>query len=177
MPESWLSIRVELLSGRGQDFWPYPGRLLAVGPRQTFADLAAAIDAAFARWDRGHLCIFDLGDGTKIAPSYAEFETHTLDFAGQVITRTVKPGQVFRYLFDFGDDWAHRCEVDSTKIDPLETLGVVPDGPTAFWGWGTIPDQYGRRWDGDDGGSEPPPAPTKPHPMSFFTWPDLPEWA
>jgi len=29
--------------------------------------------------------------------------------------------------------------------------GIVPPGPVAIWGWGSIPDQYGRRsFDGDE---------------------------
>ena len=62
MSRTWLSIRVELVSGRGRDFWPRPGRDFAAGRRHTFADLAGAIDDAFARWDRAHLHLFDLGD-------------------------------------------------------------------------------------------------------------------
>jgi len=51
MARRWFSIRVELLGGRGEQLWPYPGRVFAVGPAHTFADLARAIDNAFARWD------------------------------------------------------------------------------------------------------------------------------
>jgi hypothetical protein len=36
---------------------------------------------------------------------------------------------------------------------------VVPDRPLPCWGWGDIPDQYGRGWNGDDGSAPPPPAP------------------
>ena len=44
------------------------------------------------------------------------------------------------------------------KIDPESTLGVVPGLPTPYFGWGNLPDQYGRRWTNDDGdeGSVPP---------------------
>ncbi len=28
-----------------------------------------------------------------------------------------------------------------------------------YWGWGVIPDQYGRTWDGDDGETPPPSDP------------------
>ncbi len=38
-------------------------------------------------------------------------------------------------------------------------LGVIPEKPLPFWGWGAIPDQYGRDWDGDDGDSLPQVAP------------------
>ncbi len=30
-------------------------------------------------------------------------------------------------------------------------LGFTPETPLPYGGWGWIPDQYGRRWDGDDG--------------------------
>jgi hypothetical protein len=37
------------------------------------------------------------------------------------------------------------------KADPVESYGIVPDGPVAIWGWGSIPDQYGRRSFDDEG--------------------------
>lgn len=43
--------------------------------------------------------------------------------------------------------------------DLVETFGVDPDRPLPCWGWGDIPDQYGRRWNGDDGSTPMPPAP------------------
>ena len=38
-------------------------------------------------------------------------------------------GDRFVYVFDFGDDWAHLCTVGPKRVDPLETLGIVPDRP------------------------------------------------
>jgi hypothetical protein len=35
------------------------------------------------------------------------------------------------YMFDFGDDWTHLCTVGDHRIDPLETLGILPEGPAA----------------------------------------------
>jgi hypothetical protein len=29
-------------------------------------------------------------------------------------------------------------------VEPEEVYGVRPKGPVAVWGWGAIPDQYGR---------------------------------
>jgi len=49
MARTWLSIRVELVEGRGERFWPRPGRILAAARNHTFAQLAEAIDDAFAR--------------------------------------------------------------------------------------------------------------------------------
>jgi hypothetical protein len=34
--------------------------------------------------------------------------------------------------------------VGEVKVDPLEVLGIRPDVPLPYWGWGSIPDQYGR---------------------------------
>ena len=63
---SWLSIRVELVEGRGERYWPRPGRLFGAARSHSFAQLASAIDDAFARWDRSHLHEFELEDGTRI---------------------------------------------------------------------------------------------------------------
>jgi len=63
---AWLSIRVELVEGRGVRYWPRPGRLFAAAKSHTYGQLATAIDDAFARWDRSHLHEFELTDGTRI---------------------------------------------------------------------------------------------------------------
>jgi hypothetical protein len=49
MARTWLSIRVELVEGRGERLWPRPGRIFAAARSHTFAALATAIDDAFAR--------------------------------------------------------------------------------------------------------------------------------
>jgi len=36
---------------------------------------------------------------------------------------------------------------------------MVPTRPAAIFGWGDLPDQYGRRWIGDDGESRLRPTP------------------
>jgi hypothetical protein len=156
MARTWLSIRVDLVSGNAEDFWPRPGRILAAARSHTFADLATAIDDAFARWDRAHLRQFWLGDGARVTdPSPDWDDDFPLDEARLKLSR-LQLGEQFVYEFDFGDSWLHLCSVAEQRIDPLETLGVVPTGPLPYWGWGQIPDQYGRRWDGDDGESRPP---------------------
>jgi len=50
----------------------------------------------------------------------------------------LKPGEQFVYVFDLGDDWAHLCTVGNSPLDPLETLGSVPDRPLPYFGWGAI---------------------------------------
>lgn len=45
----------------------------------------------------------------------------------------------------------HLLTVADRRVDPLDELGVVPEFPTSYWGWGVLPDQYGRRFADDDG--------------------------
>jgi hypothetical protein len=63
--ERWLAIKVELLSGGGLELERGPGRVMIASPRHTLAELAEAIDLAFARWDHAHLHEFELGDGRR----------------------------------------------------------------------------------------------------------------
>ena len=62
MARTWLSIRVELIEGHGEQYWPRPGRIFAAARSHTFKQFADAIDDAFARWDRSHLQEFTLAD-------------------------------------------------------------------------------------------------------------------
>lgn len=150
-------------------------------PSHSFAQLAEAIDQAFARWDRAHLCQFTLADGTVVTDAETAEDALAAEFGvapkrpllleQAKVGRTVALGEEFRYVFDFGDDWTYACAVEEPKVDPLEVVGVVPAVPTVVWGWGTIPDQYGRLWDGDDGETPVPRRPPGRHPMLDFGWP------
>jgi hypothetical protein len=150
---TWLRIRVDLLGGGGIECDPPPGRVFIVGPSHSFERFAEAIDAAFARWDLSHLHSFELSDGRLIGYPDDTFEPDVvwLDHAKLKVAREVKPGEEFEYVFDLGDNWRHRCVVEPGKADPLEEYGEVPDRPVVTWGWGWIPDQYGRRsYEGDE---------------------------
>jgi hypothetical protein len=162
MANTWLSIQVELVEGHGEHFWPRPGRIFAASRGHTFEQLADAIDDAFARWDRSHLQEFTLSDKTRLCTprsSWGEIEGETVGDLRRLKLSRLRPGEQFVYVFDLGDDWAHLCTVGTERIDPLETLGILPDHPLPYWGWGEIPDQYRRRWDGDDGDSPKPKDP------------------
>lgn len=140
-PTQWMTIRVLLVSG--PDFEPEqpPGRVMLASSRQTFADLGFAIDTAFARWDHSHLHLFELESGTSLmlgGGDDGESDSQSVPLASLTNTRR------FVYVYDLGDDWRHECEVVEVGVDPLEAYGTAPVQPVPIFGWGTIPDQYGR---------------------------------
>lgn len=144
-PEQWLTIRVLLVSG--PDFEPDqpPGRVMLASSRHTFADLGAAIDTAFARWDHSHLHLFELEAGMRLmldGGDDGEPDSQRVPLAGLTKAR----GR-FVYVYDLGDDWRHECQVMEVGVDPLEAYGTAPAQPVPIFGWGTIPDQYGRLTD------------------------------
>lgn len=96
----------------------------------------------------------------------------TVDMSVAKVARTVDRGQEFCFTFDLGDEWTHRCVVDEQKIDPIDVLGIRPSDPLPYWGWGSIPVQYGRRWSEDDGEEPVPPRPGHAHPMLLHAWPE-----
>lgn len=84
-------------------------------------------------------------------------EDDVLDHATTKVLDRAAPGERFGYRFDFGDEWIHECMVETAKVDPIDVYGEVPVDPVPIFGWGTIPDQYGRTTDGtdDETSSEP----------------------
>ena len=152
-----MSIRVELVEARGEPVWPRPGRLFAASTAHTFGQLATAIDIAFARWDQSHLHEFELPGGVRIGPPDPDND-ETLDERRQTLSK-LRTDKQFVYSFDLGDDLAHLCTLLDENLDPREVLGSIPPAPTPYFGWGPIPDQYGRMWADDDGESPTPPDP------------------
>jgi hypothetical protein len=146
MAESeWLAIRVELVGGRGERLDPPPGRDLLASSSLLLVELAAAIDSAFARWDLGHLHLFRFTDGPEYVLGGREEGDETMATESVTLADLVlAPGTNFEYVFDLGDEWLHRCEVLAIGVDPEAELGEEPLGPVPLFGWGTIPDQYGR---------------------------------
>jgi len=162
MARTWLSIQVELVEGRGETFWPRPGRVMVAARSHTFAALAVAIDDAFARWDRSHLHQFWGPDGQRATTRtpWGDFDEDDEAVDDKLLKLgSLKPGDQFVYEFDFGDSWLHLCTVHDQRVNPIDVLGIVPPKPLPSWGWGQIPDQYGRRWSDDDGQGRPPSDP------------------
>jgi hypothetical protein len=143
----WLKIKVLLVSGRGEELETPPGRVMLVSANHSLAELADAIDLAFARWDTSHLHMFMLPNGLALASEDDEMDAET----GATTSNTRlggighEKGSGFQYVFDLGDEWTHDCEVIELDVDPIEELGAPPpQGPVTIDGWGWIPDQYGR---------------------------------
>lgn len=148
--DRWLSIKVELLSGRSLVLEHPAGRVMIAAPGHTLAELAEAIDLAFARWDHSHLHVFEFGDGGRYMLGGSEFDPEVIDSESVTLDALdLREGASFEYVFDLGDDWRHRCEVQSVDVDPAEAYGTLPDTPVPIWGWGWIPDQYGRIGEGE----------------------------
>ena len=167
----WLSIRVELVEGRGERYWPRPGRLFAAAISHSYAQLATAIDDAFARWDRSHLHEFELADGTRIGTPGPDMDDDDVLDESRERLSNLQASQQFIYVFDLGDDWTHLCTVVEAGIDPDDVLGVVPNAPLPYFGWGNIPDQYGRAWAKEDD-----EAPTRQDPELTDLPPLRPGW-
>lgn len=141
----WLAIKAALVSGGGLELEHPPGRVMIPSPRHTLAELASAIDIAFAHWDHAHLHAFDFGEQGHYQLGGDEFSPDIRDSVGVHLSDLgVGPGSVFEYVFDLGEDWRHRCEVQETDVDPARYYGSAPEQPVPIWGWGAIPDQYGR---------------------------------
>jgi hypothetical protein len=154
MARTWLSIRIDLIEGGGRGpLWPRPGRVFAAARTHTFADLAAAIDDAFARWDRAPAPVERSGGQLLTSPGWDDLPAGSQPSTA-VRLSTLEPAEQFVYTFDLDDDWTHLCTVAPARIDPTEVLGILPARPLPHRGWGTIPDQYGRDFDSDDGETE-----------------------
>lgn len=143
-------MRVDLTGGGRTGFDSPPGRVFLIGPHHTFSDLADAINVHFGRWDLAHLHEFKLADGREIGFPDTD-SPNTLDHESITVSSAVAEGDRFEYVFDFGDYWEHQCEVEEVGVDPNELYGEYPELPVPIWGWGSIPDQYGRRSASDTG--------------------------
>ncbi len=146
----WMTIRVDLLGRAGTPLRPAPGRILLASADHAFAELAEAVDVAFGRWDLTPLHEFGL-EGRRLTPGgeaddpdVEDSDELTLGEAG------LRPGVRFRYTFDLGEGWLHDCLVQDTGVDAVAVYGEEPDIPVPLFGWGTIPDQYGRESEDDE---------------------------
>lgn len=141
-----MVLRVVLGAQGGEKLTHTPGRDLLISTDHTFAQLAAAIDRAFARWDVSHLHEFQLPGGRRIVSADDdENEEGDLDEAVETLGSIgIALGGSFAYTFDLGAGWEHRCTVVRDGLDPVAEAGIMPREILPIFGWGSIPDQYGR---------------------------------
>jgi hypothetical protein len=124
---------------------------MLAAPGRSLAELAEAIDVAFGRWDHAHLHEFEFADDSRFVLGGDDFDPTVANTKDVVLQSLgLEPGAGFDYVFDLGDNWKHRCLVQATDVDPDEEYGAPPNQPVPIWGWGTIPDQYGRITEADD---------------------------
>jgi len=143
----WIAVRVQLTGGGTVEMTNPPGRIMLVGPTHTFRDLADSIDTAFARWDLSHSHEFELPDGRLVGTPDDDFDDPDLavgDDTTMTVADHLNAGDTFTYTFDLGDCWLHDCTIDNPDADPSDAYGPLPTRPVPIWGWGDIPDQYGR---------------------------------
>lgn len=143
----WMTIRV-VLTGREGTPLPLPaGRVLLANTDHTFADLAEAIDTAFGRWDLTPLHEFEVGERYLISDldsagdSEGGAEQSDRVRLGDI---ELRPGARMRYTFDLGERWLHECDIEAAGANPIDLYGEEPEIPVPIFGWGAVPDQYGR---------------------------------
>jgi hypothetical protein len=144
----WMTIRV-VLAGQGEADLPQPpGRVLVAHADHAFSDLAEAIDTAFGRWDLTPLHQFEVEGRVLLSdPDDSEAEATDEVTLGEV---GLRGGARFTYLFDLGEGWTHECTVEEVGVDPFDLTGEEPDVPVPVFGWGLLPDQYGRLTENDE---------------------------
>lgn len=152
----WMTVRVALLGRRGAPLAQPPGRLLLVHADHSFADLSEAADLAFGRWDLSPPHEFTVEGRRLSSPTGTPEDTDAEDSAEVTLGEVgLRLGTRFTYVFDVGEGWTHDCRVEEVGVNPFEEYGEEPDAPVPLYGWGVVPDQYGRltEEDDDDAGS------------------------
>jgi hypothetical protein len=145
-PANLYVLSVWLLMGPvSEKFAKKPcGRVIEIRGNQTLEQLHQTIFDAYDRWE-GHLYEFQFGKrpfdpkGPTYAPGRSSPGTKR---HGDAINTTLdqlhlKPGRVFGYQFDFGDNWFHQVDVERIeKAIPTVTY------PRVIKRIGTSPPQY-----------------------------------
>lgn len=147
-----IRLRVELLTGFGQNFKKdHIVRVIDMRLKHTLDKLHEALFKAFDRYDC-HLYEFSFGSDQPYdekserygipmndgdLPLFGESKLHNA-LKTSLASLELKPGDVFYYLFDFGDDWWHRITVENVDM-PAKTGRRYP---LLVEKRGESPDQY-----------------------------------
>jgi hypothetical protein len=125
--ESVLQLRIELVDTHDPLVW----RRVLVPATSTLADLHAVIQAAMG-WHNAHLHHFRIA-GRHYGPQGVDVDLRPEEdvHLDHVIPTDPAPATpiVLDYLYDFGDDWEHRVEVEAvTAADPGARYPRCTDG-------------------------------------------------
>jgi hypothetical protein len=151
----WMTIRVVLADGQGIELDPPAGRIMLCHTGHTFAEFAEAVEAALGRWDptpehefevEGRVLASDPDALSLLMPGLQPLDSEGVTL-GEVGLRR---GARFTYLFDPRQRWVHQCRLEETSLDPFTLVDEEPDLPVPVFGWGDVPDQYGRIEEDDD---------------------------
>ncbi|CAN5296011.1 hypothetical protein BH20ACT8_BH20ACT8_06480 [soil metagenome] len=148
----WMTIRV-VLTGQPHARMPRPpGRVLLVHADHAFSDLADAIDTGFGRWDLTPSHQFDVEGRMLLSSDAVDEGPEDADDSDEVTVGEVglRAAARFGYTFDLSEQWTHECTVEEVGVDPFEAAGEEPEVPVPVFGWGQVPDQYGRMTEDDD---------------------------
>jgi hypothetical protein len=123
----WMTVRVELVSGRGMDLDPPPGRVSS-----------SARPTPSATWPTRSICIWRAGTSVICTFSGSKADERSVTripssptglTTNGTVSSELSKGDEFEYVFDFGDDWTHHCRVEEVGIDPAEVFGEEPALP------------------------------------------------
>ena len=160
--EGAIRLRIDLLSGEAKDYGDRNiYRIIDIKPKQTLRKLHDSIFSAFDCFD-WHL--HDFWFGSDQPWDYDERTAKALKRYGvpdeeewfpddvpcidssrvRMVSLNLKPGDVFYYNFDFGDDWWHRITVLALGVPLHDAVRY----PLLVEKIGESPMQY-RDWDED----------------------------
>lgn len=93
-------------------------RLLVPGDAQ-MVRLHSILQVAFG-WSDAHLHEFRIGDRCYgPADDDGDLDEDQIDEVGITVVTALGLERAFIYLYDFGDEWLHRIEVEEVAIEPL----------------------------------------------------------
>lgn len=128
MPMASYKIRITL-NGVTPPIW----RLIHVPAEGTFEDLHNWIQGAMG-WSWSHLWEFQKGDKTLLRPILdlqdwddANGRFIVINAIEEPLTNHLKKGMTLTYVYDIGDDWSHKLEVEDVLTEDID-LPTCLDG-------------------------------------------------
>ncbi|MEM6264337.1 MAG: plasmid pRiA4b ORF-3 family protein [Bacteroidota bacterium] len=140
-----LQLKITLLGTQKPPVW----RRVAIDDAHTFFDLHGTIQTVFG-WHSSHLWEFgykpfdsELSIGMVMDDVFSSDERKVTDAQKvQLEEYLYEEGQVFSYMYDFGDSWEHQIVVEKTLDDILDAPSLLagkgkcpPEDCGGVWGY------------------------------------------